>query len=52
LVYHAQAASKVALGRPAQMRPRFDVAVGGVLRRVPGTLTAEIAKSRRQLGRA
>ncbi len=53
LVYHAQAASAAALGRPAAATlRRFVATAGGVARRFPGMLASEIAEARRQLGRA
>jgi len=53
LVYHAQAASEAALGRPATETLRRLVATaGGVARRFPGMLASEIAAARRQLDQA
>ena len=50
LVYHAQAASEAALGRPAtETLRRFVATAGGVARRFPGMLASEIAAARRQL---
>ena len=53
LVYHAQAASETALGRPAaDTLRRFVATAGGLGRRFPGMLASEIAAARRQLDRA